>query len=118
MKTILVMGGAGYIGSHTVKHLLKNGYQCVVADNLVYGHREAVPENAVFMQADLMDKESLKKISDDYSFYQDDIGLNRDVTTLLSSNNDIDITKRISIITQLPGMIKGFFDKFNDITIY
>ena len=65
-----------------------------------------------------IDKESLKKISDDYSFYQDDIGLNRDVTTLLSSNNDIDITKRISIITQLPGMIKGFFDKFNDITIY
>lgn len=65
-----------------------------------------------------IDKESLKKISDDYSFYQDDIGLNRDVTTLLSSNNDIDITNRISIITQLPGMIKGFFDKFNDITIY
>ena len=66
MKTILVMGGAGYIGSHTVKHLLKNGYQCVVADNLVYGHREAVPENAVFMQADLMDKESLKKVFDSF----------------------------------------------------
>ena len=65
-----------------------------------------------------IDKENLKKISDDYSFYQDDIGLNRDVTTLLSSNKEIDITKRISIITQLPSMIKGFFDKFNDITLY
>ena len=41
-KTILVMGGAGYIGSHTVKHLLDNGYNVVVADNLIYGHREAV----------------------------------------------------------------------------
>lgn len=65
-----------------------------------------------------INKDCLKKVSDDYSFYQDDICLNRDVTTLLSSNNDIDITKRISIITQLPGVIKGFFDKFNDITVY
>ncbi len=65
-----------------------------------------------------IDKENLKKISDDYSFYQDDIGLNREVTTLLSSNKEIDIAKRISIITQLPSVIKGFFDKFNDITLY
>ena len=35
-KKILVMGGAGYIGSHTVKHLTEEGYDCVVADNLVY----------------------------------------------------------------------------------
>lgn len=39
---ILIMGGAGYIGSHTLRHLLDCGYECAVADNLVYGHREAV----------------------------------------------------------------------------
>ncbi len=64
MKTILVMGGAGYIGSHTVRHLLNNGYDVVVADNLIYGHREAVDERAVFVHADLADKFSLQKLFD------------------------------------------------------
>lgn len=59
---ILVFGGAGYIGSHTVKHLLDNGYQVVVADNLIYGHREAVDKRAVFEHADLLDKFSLQQL--------------------------------------------------------
>ncbi len=62
MKTILVMGGAGYIGSHTVRHLADNGYNVVVADNLVYGHRESVDKRADFMLADLLDPESLNKV--------------------------------------------------------
>ncbi len=40
---ILVTGGAGYIGSHTVRHLLANGHEVTVFDNLEYGHRQAVP---------------------------------------------------------------------------
>ena len=59
---ILVFGGAGYIGSHTVKHLLDNGYQVVVADNLIYGHREAVDKRAIFEHADLLDKYSLQQL--------------------------------------------------------
>jgi UDP-glucose 4-epimerase len=39
--TVLVTGGAGYIGSHAVKLLVQRGYQTVVYDNLIYGHREA-----------------------------------------------------------------------------
>jgi len=39
---ILVVGGAGYIGSHMCKYLAKHGYNPVVLDNLVYGHEEAV----------------------------------------------------------------------------
>ena len=62
MKQILVMGGAGYIGSHTVKHLLDNGYCVVVADNLVYGHREAVDKRAIFINADLQNPISLRNI--------------------------------------------------------
>lgn len=61
---ILVFGGAGYIGSHTVKHLLDNGYSCVVADNLIYGHREAVDPRAEFVHADLADKYSLQQLFD------------------------------------------------------
>ena len=62
MKRILVFGGAGYIGSHTLKHLLDEGYECVVADNLIYGHKEAVDKRAKFVHADLLDTHSLKEL--------------------------------------------------------
>lgn len=65
MKTILVVGGAGYIGSHTVKKLMQEGYKCVVADNLVSGHREAV-QTPHFEMADLLDKTSLTNIFNKY----------------------------------------------------
>ena len=65
MKNILVMGGAGYIGSHTVKHLVENGYNVIVADNLSMGHREAVKTDK-FELADLMDKESLRVVFKKY----------------------------------------------------
>ena len=42
MESVLVTGGAGYIGSHTVKLLLQRGYHPVTYDNLLYGHRQAV----------------------------------------------------------------------------
>lgn len=42
--TVLVTGGAGYIGSHAVLALQKAGYSVIVLDNLVYGHREIVEE--------------------------------------------------------------------------
>ena len=56
------MGGAGYIGSHTVKHLLDNGYRVIVADNLVYGHLEAIDKRAAFIHADLLNSASLYAI--------------------------------------------------------
>ena len=40
---ILVVGGAGYIGSHTVRRLNQQGHQVLVFDNLCTGHRQAVP---------------------------------------------------------------------------
>jgi UDP-glucose 4-epimerase len=42
--TILVTGGAGYIGSHAVRALQRQGLRVVVLDNLVYGHRQIVEQ--------------------------------------------------------------------------
>ncbi|MDF0341502.1 NAD-dependent epimerase/dehydratase family protein, partial [Staphylococcus pseudintermedius] len=44
--SMLVLGGAGYIGSHCVDQLIEVGYDVVVVDNLVKGHREAVHADA------------------------------------------------------------------------
>lgn len=56
---ILVTGGAGYIGSHTVRELRSRGYDVVVYDNLTTGHIESVGD-AIFVKGDLFDVELLK----------------------------------------------------------
>lgn len=57
---IFLTGGAGYIGSATTEALLKVGHQVTVYDSLVTGHRQAVPEGANFIYADLGDENALK----------------------------------------------------------
>jgi len=56
METILVTGGAGYIGSNCVRVLLDRGYSVVVLDNLSNGHISALPKNIKFIHGDLSDK--------------------------------------------------------------
>ena len=58
---VLVCGGAGYIGSHTVRELLAAGEEVIIADNLSTGHREAIPA-VKFYECDIRDKAALKKI--------------------------------------------------------
>ena len=53
---LLVTGGAGYLGSIVADHLLASGHDVVVLDSLARGHREAVPDGAGFVQADLLDE--------------------------------------------------------------
>ena len=65
MSTILVTGGAGYIGSHVVKELLHQGYRPIVFDNLQTGHRKAV-KNAFFIEGDLSDARKLKETFQSY----------------------------------------------------
>jgi UDP-glucose 4-epimerase len=60
MSTILVTGGAGYIGSHVVKELIHQGHKPIVFDNLQTGHQKAV-KNTPFIEGDLSDQKKLVK---------------------------------------------------------
>jgi UDP-glucose 4-epimerase len=62
---VLVVGGAGYIGSHCVRQLAAAGHRPVVLDNLVYGHRAAVPPGVSFHEGDLGDEAVAGKILTD-----------------------------------------------------
>jgi UDP-glucose 4-epimerase len=59
---VLVSGGAGYIGSVAVDHLLRAGHEVMVYDNLSHGHRQAVPEDAELIIGDIGDKERVKEV--------------------------------------------------------
>jgi UDP-glucose 4-epimerase len=60
--SILVTGGAGYIGSVATEELIAAGHDVVVYDNLLYGHREAVHPQAAFEEGDLADKDRLRHV--------------------------------------------------------
>lgn len=69
MKKVLVTGGTGYIGSHTVVDLLENGYEVVIVDNLSRSKKEVIQgiektagKATNFYQVDLCDKPSLEKV--------------------------------------------------------
>lgn len=64
---VLVTGGAGYIGSHTVRKLMEKGIEVVIFDNLLRGHIESVPENVPFEKVDLLNERNLKNAMVNYS---------------------------------------------------
>ncbi|VVC76465.1 UDP-glucose 4-epimerase [Aquicella siphonis] len=66
-KAVLVVGGAGFIGSHMVLNLRRAGYQPVVLDNLSKGHRDAVLD-AELIVGDMADTALLKELFARYSF--------------------------------------------------
>jgi len=61
-KKVVVTGGAGFIGAHLAKHLLDNGYEVHVVDNLVGGKKEKVPSGATFHEVDIREDTALAEI--------------------------------------------------------
>ncbi|HOZ48619.1 MAG TPA: UDP-glucose 4-epimerase GalE [Candidatus Hydrogenedentes bacterium] len=64
---VLVTGGAGYIGSVAVVHLLTAGQTVVVLDNLSTGHCGALSEGAVFVEGDIRDKQRVARVLVDHA---------------------------------------------------
>ncbi|GMA47423.1 UDP-glucose 4-epimerase GalE [Tetragenococcus muriaticus] len=60
--TVLVLGGAGYIGSHAVEQLIRKGYEVAVIDNLLTGHQAALHSEATFYKGDIRDQEFVRSI--------------------------------------------------------
>ncbi|HLA19284.1 MAG TPA: UDP-glucose 4-epimerase GalE [Dehalococcoidia bacterium] len=65
---VLVVGGAGYIGSVTVDQLLQSGHTVTVLDSLVSGHREAVNADAELVVADARAEDALARLMASHSF--------------------------------------------------
>jgi UDP-glucose 4-epimerase len=67
-RTILVTGGAGYIGSHAVKALQEKGFKVIILDNLVYGHRDLAQVNlpAQLAIGDISDRTFLDRLFTDH----------------------------------------------------
>lgn len=61
-KKILVIGGAGYIGSHVQKQLLEEGFKVIVFDNLSTGHTCNILDGAEFINGDILDKQAIDKV--------------------------------------------------------
>lgn len=75
-RTILLTGGAGFIGSHTIIELDKAGYEVVVVDNLINSKEEAIRrvETIInkpidFVRADVRDREAMNKLFDSHHFH-------------------------------------------------
>jgi len=64
-QSVLVIGGAGYIGSHTVKLLVGQGYEVTVVDNLTQGHPESIPQEATLVDLSLFDTPELADLMTD-----------------------------------------------------
>ncbi len=58
----LILGGAGYIGSHMVDLMIKENRDVVVVDNLLTGHQESLPKDVTFYKADIRDKQAMREI--------------------------------------------------------
>lgn len=65
---VLVVGGAGYIGSVTVDMLIEDGHQVTVFDSLVSGHAEAINDDAEVVQADVRDEAALNRTLANHNF--------------------------------------------------
>ncbi len=62
MARVLVTGGAGYIGSHTVRALLDAGHVPVIIDDLSAGHAEAVPDGVAIVRARVQDEATVRQV--------------------------------------------------------
>src|SRR6266496_2062196 len=68
MHTSLVTGGAGFIGSHVAKHLVREGHRVVVLDDLSGGFKDNVPAETTFVEGSILDSEMINSLFQEHKF--------------------------------------------------
>ncbi len=68
MPVSLVTGGTGFMGSHVAEHLLRNGHEVVVFDDMSGGFADNAPKGATFVKGSILDHELINRIFEQYSF--------------------------------------------------
>ena len=79
---VLVTGGMGYIGSHTVKLLLKNNHNVIIIDNLSNSNSNQVNDQAKFYNIDLKNKLDINKV------FEVIVDISKQITIRPASSND------------------------------
>lgn len=67
-KSVLVTGGAGFIGSHVTRHCLEMGFEVIVLDDLSGGFEDHIPEGAVFVEGSVVDHDLVTDLFNKYKF--------------------------------------------------
>jgi UDP-glucose 4-epimerase len=67
-KSVLVTGGAGFIGSHVTRHCLQMGFEVIVLDDLSGGFEDHIPEGATFVEGSVTDHDLVTDLFDKYKF--------------------------------------------------
>ena len=66
MESILITGGAGYIGSHIVEKLVKTNNKIIILDNLITGYKKLINKKAIFIKGDIKNYKKLLNIIKKY----------------------------------------------------
>lgn len=103
MKRILVTGGAGFIGAHLVRRLIKAGYDVTVLDDLSSGKRENVPRAATFIEGSVLDRDAVRRAlaNVDACIHLAAISSVERCKRQLTSSHAINITGFLTIIEEL-----------------
>ena len=103
MKRILVTGGAGFIGAHLARRLVKAGHDVTVLDDLSSGKRENVPQAATFIEGSVLDRDALRRAlaNVDACIHLAAISSVERCKRQLTSSHAINITGFLTIIEEL-----------------
>jgi len=122
-RNVLVVGGAGFIGSHTVEGLIERGYEVLVFDNLSTGslkNLESVKDKITFINGDVNDYKQISAVFQENSFnyvfaYAAVVGVQRTLTDPINVLNDIEGIKNILRLSKANKIKQIFFSSSSEV---
>lgn len=106
LKTVIVTGGAGFIGSHVARKFFESGYRVVVFDDLSTGKKNSIPKSAVFIKGDVRDRNTLDRT---FAVHKPDVvchiaGRASNIGSYMDPRGDIEVNYLGSVNTVLTSL--------------